>query len=65
MTDIHSPSLADIMLASQLDLFAATPEWSVLRANKLRLMRWLDRMQGRPSMRATAWERVAAMAQAS
>ena len=61
----YSPSLADIMLASQLDLFAATPEWSALTANKLHLVRWLDRMQGRPSMRATAWERVAAMAQAS
>ena len=60
-----SPSLADVMIAPQLDFFTATPEWSPLTATKPLLVRWMDRMQSRPSMRATAWERVAAMAQAS
>jgi glutathione S-transferase len=53
------------MIAPQLDFFTATPEWSPLTATKPLLVRWMDRMQSRPSMRATAWERVAAMAQAS
>jgi len=60
-----SPSLADLMIAAQLDFFAATPEWSALTAKNPHLVRWMDRMQDRPSMRATVWERVAEMAQAS
>jgi glutathione S-transferase len=60
-----SPSLADVIIAPQLDFFTATPEWSPLTANKPYLVRWMERMHGRPSMRATVWERVAAMAQAS
>ena len=60
-----SPSLADLMIAPQLDFFSTIPEWSPLTANKPHLVRWMDRMQSRPSMQATAWECVAAMAQAS
>jgi len=60
-----SPSLADMMIAAQVDFFIATPEWSPLTAKNPRLVRWMDRMQSRPSMRATVWERVASMAQAS
>jgi len=61
----ESPSLADIMIAPQLDFFAGTPEWAALTAKNPNLVRWLDRMNGRSSMRATTWERVTAMAQAS
>ncbi|HUW52974.1 MAG TPA: glutathione S-transferase family protein [Rhodanobacter sp.] len=60
-----SISLADILLAPQLDFLCATPEWAPLVAGRESLQRWLDRMQQRPSMRATTWERVAAMAQGS
>jgi glutathione S-transferase len=60
-----SPSLADVIIAPQLDFFAATPEWPALTAKNPNLVRWMDRMHSRPSMRATVWERVAAMAQAS
>jgi glutathione S-transferase len=60
-----SPSLADVIIAPQLDFFSATPEWSPLTAKNLHLARWMERMHSRPSMRATVWERVAAMAQAS
>jgi glutathione S-transferase len=60
-----SISLADVLLAPQLDLFAATPEWEPLTANSPNIRQWRDRMNARPSMRATTWERVAAMAKAA
>jgi glutathione S-transferase len=45
-------SIADLMLAPQLDFFAATPEGQSLLAGT-RLEAWLDRMNERPSMQAT------------
>jgi glutathione S-transferase len=60
-----SVTLADVILAPQLDLFAATPEWQPLTAHSPNIRQWLDRMNARPSMRATTWERVAAMAKAA
>jgi len=60
-----SVTLADVMLAPQLDLFAATPEWEPLTAHSPNIRQWLDRMNARPSMRATTWERVAALAKAA
>jgi glutathione S-transferase len=57
-----SISLADIMLAPQLDFFCATPEWEPLTAKHANLKRWLARMSARPSMTATTWENVAALA---
>lgn len=58
-------SLADLLLAPQLDFLAATPEWEPLTAKNAELRSWLDRMNRRPSMAATTWERVAAMAAAA
>jgi glutathione S-transferase len=58
-------SLADVVLAPQLDFFRALPEWSVLTAKHANLRAWLERMAARPSLVATTWERVAAMAQAA
>jgi glutathione S-transferase len=58
-------SLADILLAPQLDFLAATPEWKTLTAKNANIASWLDRMNARASMQATTWERVAAMARAS
>jgi glutathione S-transferase len=60
-----SISLADLILAPQLDFFSQTPEWAPLTANKPNLSSWLERMNARPSMRATTWERVAALAKAA
>ena len=57
-------SLADIMIAPQLDFFTGTPEWPALTAKSPNLVRWMDEMSARPSMQATTWDRVAAMAQA-
>jgi glutathione S-transferase len=59
------PSLADFMIAPQLDFFSMTPEWGPLTADAPNLVAWLARMNVRPSMRATTWEAVAQMAQAA
>jgi len=45
-------SIADLMLAPQLDFFAETPEGKSL-LDGTRLAAWLERMKARPSMKAT------------
>jgi glutathione S-transferase len=55
-------SLADLIVAPQLDYFAEAPEWQALTVNAAPLVRWLARMRSRPSMRVTTWEAVAAKA---
>ena len=55
-------SLADLLVAPQLDMFSAAPEWIELTADKPALSGWLKRMVSRPSMQATTWTRVAALA---
>jgi glutathione S-transferase len=58
-------TLADLHVAPQLDFLAMTPEWKTLTAQTPNLVRWLDRMNARPSFAATTWERVADMAKAA
>ena len=58
-------SLADLMVAPAIDFFTATPEWSELGAPHQNLVAWLQRMEARPSMQATTWERVSEMAKAA
>lgn len=58
----ESLSLADVQLAPQMDFLRETPEWEPLTAKLGKLRTWLDRMNARPSMIASTWERVAAMA---
>ncbi len=60
-----SVTLADLLLAPQLDILAQAPEWTQLSAPNRNLVDWLDRMNARPSLQATTWERVADMAQAA
>jgi len=55
-------SLADLLIAPQLAFLAETPEWAALAAPHPRLVAWLDRVEARPSLTATTWEKVAAMA---
>jgi glutathione S-transferase len=57
----ESLSLADLMVAPQLDMFATAPEWIELTLAKPNLVTWLERMNARPSMQTTTWQRVAAM----
>jgi glutathione S-transferase len=58
-------SLADLMLAPAIGFFTETPEWAELGAPQANLAAWLARMDARASMKATTWERVAAMAKAA
>src|SRR6266436_6880821 len=54
-------SLADLLLAPAVAFFVPTPEWSVLGAPHPNLVAWLTRMEARPSMQATTWERLTAL----
>jgi len=58
-------TLADLLVAPQLSLFTLTPEWSALVAPHKNLVAWLARMEARPSLQTTTWERVSEMAQAA
>jgi glutathione S-transferase len=53
------------LVAPQLDLFAQTPEWVTPAADAPNLVAWLERMNERPSMKATTWEKAAEMAHAA
>ena len=57
-------SLADLLVAPQLDFLSATPEWSALIRSHASLQGWLAMMNARNCMQATTWERVVAMAKA-
>ena len=58
-------SLADIIVAPQLDFLGQTPEWAALTASAPNLVSWLDRMNARASFKATTWEKVAQLAAAA
>jgi glutathione S-transferase len=58
-------SLADLLVAPQIDFMAPTPEWSELGVVNANLATWLQGMQARPSFIATTWERVSEMAKAA
>jgi len=58
-------SLADLMVAPAVGFFTLTPEWTELGAPHANLVAWLSRMEARPSLKATTWERVTEMAKAA
>jgi len=58
-------SLADLLVAPAVAFFALTPEWAELGVPHPNLVAWLERMESRPCMQATTWERVTAMAKAA
>ena len=58
-------SLADILIAPQVDFFRGLPEWEPLVEAHANLAAWIDRMCARPSMAATTWDRISALAQAA
>ncbi len=55
-------SLADAMVAPQMDFLALTPEWEGLTALHPNLVTWLAAMNARPSLAATTWDKVADLA---
>jgi glutathione S-transferase len=59
-------SLADLLLAPHLSMFAQAPEGALILREHENLRSWLARIEARPSMKATTWdkllERVAATA---
>jgi len=61
----ESFTLADVLLAPQLDFMQQTPEWSTLTAAHANLRAWLERVTARASLAATTWEKVSAMAAAA
>jgi glutathione S-transferase len=58
-------SLADLLVAPQLDFFSRTPEWGALTAERPNLIDWLERAEARPSLKATTLERAVALAKAA
>ena len=61
----ESFTLADAMIAPQLDFLAQTPEWAPLTAQRANLRDWLARVSARPSLASTTWEKVTQLAQAA
>ncbi len=53
------------LLAPQIDFFVGIPEWETLAGPHSKLQSWITRMNERPSMKATTWPQVNAMAQAA
>ncbi|HEY3887255.1 MAG TPA: hypothetical protein VGL73_01695 [Caulobacteraceae bacterium] len=48
-----------------MDFFRETPEWEPLAGPHAKLRVWLERMNARPSLQVTTWERVDALAKAA
>ncbi len=51
-------SLADLLLAPHLTMFALAPEGAQILRDHENLRGWLARIEARPSMAATAWDRI-------
>ena len=51
-------SLADLLLAPHLSMFAQAPEGAQILQDHENLSSWLARVEARPSMQATTWDRL-------
>ena len=51
-------SLADLLLAPHLSMFALAPEGAAILQEHENLRSWLARIEARPSMKATSWDRL-------
>ena len=58
-------SIADLMLAPQMDYFAQIAEGAGILQPHSNLVAWLERMRARPSMIATTWDRMTELAKAA
>lgn len=51
-------TLADLLLAPQVSMLALAPETAEILRQHANLSGWLDRMESRPGMQATGWDRL-------
>lgn len=51
-------SLADLLLAAHLSMFALAPEGAAILQEHENLRDWLARIEARPSMQSTTWDRL-------
>jgi glutathione S-transferase len=51
-------SLADLLMAAHLSMFALAPEGTAILRDHENLRDWLARIESRPSMKATTWDRL-------
>jgi glutathione S-transferase len=58
-------SLADLLLAPHLSMFAQAPEGAQILREHENLRQWLARIEARPSMVATTWDRLLERAKAA
>lgn len=58
-------SIADLMMAPHLSYLTETGEGQEMLAPHPKLVAWIRRMDARPSMRNTTWDRLASLAMAS
>jgi glutathione S-transferase len=58
-------TLADLMIAPQIHFLTLTPEWTALSAGHQNLVEWFNRMNERPSFKATTWEKLMELAKAA
>jgi glutathione S-transferase len=54
----HALSLADLLLAPHLSMFAVAPEGHEILWHHGNLKDWLSRIEARPSMQNTTWDRL-------
>lgn len=57
-------SLADLLLAPHLTMFALAPEGADILKDHANVRGWIGRMEARPSLQATQWERLLERAKA-
>jgi glutathione S-transferase len=58
-------SIADLMLAPHFVMFAETPEGAPMLQHHSNITAWVKRMNARPSMAATTWDRLHELARAA
>jgi glutathione S-transferase len=58
-------TIADLMLAPHLTMFAETAEGAPMLQPYSNIRSWVERMNARPSMMATTWDRLHALARAA
>jgi glutathione S-transferase len=61
----EEPSIADLMLAPHLTMFAETAEGAPMLQPHANIRSWVERMNARPSMRATTWDKLHELARAA